>query len=659
MGPLSVKVVRAARNLRSRLIKGGRLIRHIWCSPSQCRSLARVLHSHGYGSFREELSHQSPSFRPRVVSQPEWFALTRPSPRALAKMRTLRWPKGAPVITILMPVYNVREDWLRQAIESVLAQTYPHWELVCVNDASPAPHIRPVLDELARRDARVVVIHADQNRGVSAATNAGLEVASGDYVSFMDHDDTIEPHALHHFALAILRDRPDMIYSDEVITREDLTEIIHIAARSSFSYDYYLGHPYFVHLIAARIELVRKIGGLDETMNISQDVDLNLRLIEQCQTISHIPEVLYRWREHSGSLGHQKMEHCRTMTRRALQRHFARTGQNVVFDDESHFNFRDVRYGRQGCVKVAIFVAPSRDRALTRRCLESLKRTVDRSIADIIVVDHPAYAPDCPLEMDASVGEHRVVACRGVWNVAQITNNAVAAVRGSYTHYLFFDPEITAETPGWLEHMLGYGQRSDVGVVGCLLVDGQEAVVHAGLVIGKEGSVGDWHAGSPLRVEASRRNPGRDGTLLASRDVTAVSAACLLTRADVFESVSGFDEEFVTALHDVDYCLRVRSRGYKTILDSYAVLCVAGSQSGSMPGERPPPRGNTNLAGTLPSPHDPGRSVLESIIREVQQLRGMEPAGCIRYETWCPDRSRRSSHAGKSRAARASASSSP
>ena len=203
---------------------------------------------------------------------------------------------------------------------------------------------------------------------------------------------------------------------------------------------------------------------------------------------------------------------------------------------------------------------------------------------DIVVIDRPAYAPDCPLDMVATGGEHRVVDCRGAWNIANITNQAVAAVRGSYTHYLFLDPEIRAKTPGWLEHMLGYGQRSDVGVVGALLVDGQEAVVHAGLVIGREGSVGDWHEGSPLRIEASRRNPGRDGTLLASRDVTAVSAACLLTRADLFESVSGFDEEFVTALHDIDYCLQARSLGYKTILDAYAVLGAAGSQSGGMPG---------------------------------------------------------------------------
>ena len=248
---------------------------------------------------------------------------------------------------MIMPVYNVREDWLRQAVESVLAQTYPNWELICVNDASYAPHVKRALDELACRDSRMVVIHSERNHGVAAATNRGLSVARGDYVFFMDHDDFLEPHALQRFAEAILQDRPDMIYSDEAITGENLDTILRVENRPAFSYDHYLGHPYFVHLIAARTELVRKVGGLNEEMSISQDVDLNLRLIEVCQTICHVPEVLYRWRTHPASLGHQKMDLCRAMTRSALERHFARTGQVVQFDDEAHFNFLALSFQHQ------------------------------------------------------------------------------------------------------------------------------------------------------------------------------------------------------------------------------------------------------------------------------------------------------------------------
>ena len=147
-----------------------------------------------------------------------------------------------------------------------------------------------------------------------------------------------------------------MIYSDEAITGENLDTILRVDARPAFSYDHYLGHPYFVHLIAARTELVRKVGGLNEEMSISQDVDLNLRLIEVCQTICHVPEVLYRWRTHPASLGHQKMHQCRASTRQALERHFARTRQAVLFEDESHFNYRNVRFQHNWRARVVILV---------------------------------------------------------------------------------------------------------------------------------------------------------------------------------------------------------------------------------------------------------------------------------------------------------------
>ena len=188
----------------------------------------------------------------------------------------------------------------------------------------------------------------------------------------MDHDDFLEAHALQRFAEVILNDRPDMLYSDEAISTEDIDDILQITARSAFSYDYYLSHPYFVHMICVRADLLRQIGGLNENMSISQDVDVVLRLIEVCRTISHIPEVLYRWREHSSSLGHQKIDKCRDMTLGALERHFDRTGQAVHFDDKTHFNFRDLRFQHAAHAKVAILI-PTKNRSdLLRTCIASL-----------------------------------------------------------------------------------------------------------------------------------------------------------------------------------------------------------------------------------------------------------------------------------------------
>ena len=168
---------------------------------------------------------------------------------------------------------------------------------------------------------------------------------------------------------------------------------VHISARPAFSYDYYLSHPYFVHLIAARTDIVRRVGGLNEAMTISQDVDLVLRLIEVCGVVTHVPDVLYRWRTHAGSLGHQQQDKVYSMTRGALERHFKRMGLKVHFDDRSHFNFRNLRFQHAAQARVAILI-PTKNRCdLLHACIKSLERTVDPSLADIIVIDHDSDHP--------------------------------------------------------------------------------------------------------------------------------------------------------------------------------------------------------------------------------------------------------------------------
>ena len=577
LGPASAFALRSARRLASGTRSLRILARQLWRDSSGCSRLAAALRAGGYHGFLEELSAQVPTLQLEPYLASVRFKRCRPSQRQLEKLRSEPWPASSPRVTIVMPVYNIRETWLRQAVESILAQTYPHWELICVNDASPAPHIRIVLDELASRDGRVRVLHCTKNRGVSVATNLGIKESRGDYVCFMDHDDYLEPHALHRFAQAILEVGPDMLYSDEAITKEDIDKILRIDSRPAFSYDHYLGHPYFVHLIAVRTELVRKVGGLNESMSISQDVDLNLRLIEVCQTICHIPEALYRWRTHPASLGHQKMDQCRAMTRGALERHFARTDQNALFEEETHFNFRDVRFQHDSRARVAIVIATATRADLLNSCLGSLERTVDPALAEIVVMDRSLN--DDRRERNQGVNQkHHIVSSSGTSNGSAIMNTAVAALRGSYTHYLFLSSEIEATAPGWLEHMLGYGQRNDVGVVGALLLGSDQAVRHSGLIVSMDGQVGYALEGFPFRHWIAGRNPGPNGSLLASRDVSAVTAACMLVRADLFHRLNGFDDELPDLYCDADFCLRASALGFKVVQDAYAILYQRGSK---------------------------------------------------------------------------------
>jgi len=572
IGNVARSGVREARRMRRRWQVSMALLKSLSRDRESAGLLAMSLRRGGLRGFRKSLQILVPAISAAPQCLQESFERTRPSGVLLARMRRRRWPASAPKFTVITPVYNVREDWLREAVGSVTAQTYPRWEMICVNDHSTAPHIRPVLDELSARDSRVRVIHCETNCGVAVATNRGIAEATGDYVALMDHDDFLEPHALHRFAEAILHNQPDMIYSDEAITGETLDNIRRVDARPAFSYDQYLGHPYFVHLIATRTELVRKVGGLNEEMSISQDVDLNLRLIEVCQTICHVPEVLYRWRTHPTSLGHQKNDDCRTMTRGALERHFARTGQLVRFDDEAYFNFRDLSFQHQPRARVAILIPSTNGSELLRACIRSLEQTIDRSLAEIIVIDHQPRIADSLGDLADVRKRHRVITHRGSSNFSAVINTAVDSVRGPYTHYLLLGDEIEAIDPGWLEHMLGYGQRPDVGVVGALLIDATDRVRHAGLVIGLNGLADTAYKDVPYRGYLSGQYLGQEGSLLASRDVSAVSAACMLTRSDLFHRLSGFDERLGSVLNDVDYCLRTSALGYKIIQDAYAIL---------------------------------------------------------------------------------------
>ena len=581
LGPAGRRALRLARRLKPAFPKIRALGGDLRKNPEHALLYARAARRGGAAAVRDVMHAVLPSLRPYEPPLAAWFEQSRPGEVLLSKFRARRWPKRAPKFTVLTAVYNVKEDWLREAVESVIAQTYPHWELVLVNDGSPAPHIRPTLDELAARDPRIRVIHCPVNQGVSLATNLGMRAATGDYVAFMDHDDYLEPQALHRFAEAVLRGRPDLLYSDEAITGPDLGELIAIPARSSFSYDYYLNHPYFVHLIAVRTELLRRVGGLDESMTISQDVDLMLRLIEVCETIAHVPEVLYRWRTHPGSLGHQQMDRVQTLSREALERHLARIGVEAEVDDSKYFNFRDIRFRLKATARVAILVRAGGQVDPLRACLESLERTVPADLADVVVLAPSPVAPAMARYLGSLDTRPRVVAISDASTRSAFLNRGVEAVAdGGYSHYLLLEDRAEAIAPGWLEHMLGFGQRLDVAIVGGTLISLQERIRHAGMFVGPDGSAIRSHENQVFMLTASLRYAGHNGILLASRDVTAVSASCLLIAADFFLALDGMEESLGAGSDDLDFCLRARGRGRKVIQDAQAVLYLHDEKAG-------------------------------------------------------------------------------
>ncbi len=476
-----------------------------------------------------------------------------------------------PLISVLVPTYNTQGSMLREMLDSVCAQIYPHWQLCIADDGSSEQHVRTILEEYAARDVRIRLNFAAENGGVSRATNRALAMASGDFVVLLDHDDLLEEQALFRVAEAVQEDDPDMLYSDEMLVGEDGNAVQHFIFRPMFSPEYLRSHPYIVHLIGFRASLLRELGGLDETLRISQDYDLILRASERAETIVHIPEMLYRWRIHGASAGHEMKDRVMETSSAILRRHLQRCGEAGEVAAGPSFNYFDVRYPLAAGQKVAILIPTKNHAGLVRACIESIERTAGDITYEIVLIDHESDDPDSLAYFDSLRTRVTVLRYSGPFNFAAINNWAVAQLDGSHTHYLFCNNDIVAIEPGWLQRMLELGQKADVGIVGAKLYypDGK-TIQHAGVVVaccGVAENLGRFRV-----THAEPPDLGYIGSLVCNREVSAVTAACMLVRAEVFAAAGGFDESIAVGYGDVDLCLRVGKLGYRTLFCAHAAL---------------------------------------------------------------------------------------
>ena len=478
-----------------------------------------------------------------------------------------------PVVSVLMPTFNTPDHILRQAIESVRAQIYPAWELCVADDASTRPRVRSILEEYAAADGRIKLAFLARNGGISAATNRALELASGQYVVLLDHDDILERQALFRVAESIVADGPDMIYSDEVLISEDGNEVVSHVFRPAFSPERLRSCPYIVHLAAFRTDFLRGLGGLDESLSISQDYDLMLRASERARSIVHIPEVLYLWRQRESSAGHKSKEDVMETSRNVLSRHLQRSGEAGTVQDGSSFNYFEVRYPIEPGQRVAIIIPTKNHGGLVRQCVESIERTVSEVPYDIVVIDHASTDPES-LAYFAQLGEvHRLLKYDGPFNFSTINNWAVAQLGGEYTHYLFCNNDIEATETGWLERMMELCQKLDVGMVGArLYYPDHSTYQHAGVCVGMYGIAEHYGKFMDDRLPSGVFHPGYHGTLIANHELSAVTAACALMRRDAFERIGGFDDALAVGFGDVDLCLRTVEAGYRILFCPHASL---------------------------------------------------------------------------------------
>jgi GT2 family glycosyltransferase/glycosyltransferase involved in cell wall biosynthesis len=497
-----------------------------------------------------------------------WLALHVPDAGQLERWReTVSRLRYRPLVSLITPVYNVAEPWLIKAIESVRAQVYGTWELCLANDASSAPHIRPILDAYGRADARIRVVHLPERQGIVGASNAALELATGEFVGFLDHDDELAPHALYAVVADLNRDpATDLVYSDEDKI-DEAGRRFEPAFKPDWSPDLFRSFNYLGHLCIVRRELVRKVGGFRPGFDGSQDYDLWLRVSERTDRIAHVPDVLYSWRTLPGSAAGSitAKPYAYQAAAAALQESLDRRGIAGHVEQPAAGRYH-VRYRLRATPLISV-VVPMRDRAaLTRRCLTSLERRTTYRPHEVVIIDNGSVEPASRRLLDDARRRHQVVRHEAPFNFSALVNRGARHATGDYLVFLNNDTEVV--TPDWLQAMLEHAQRTEVGAVGAQLLYPDGRLQHAGVFI----------RGTPTAVAGHRfkllgpRDLGYLGIPRSIGNVSAVTAACLMVRRAVFEAVGGFDEAFRVAFGDVDFCLRLRERGFLVVYTPLATL---------------------------------------------------------------------------------------
>ncbi|MGB3681471.1 MAG: sulfotransferase [Rubrobacteraceae bacterium] len=493
-----------------------------------------------------------------------------------------------PLISVVVPVYDPEQAWLERALDSVLGQVYPDWELCLCDDASTGGNVRETLSRYERLDGRIKVEYADRNAGISGASNAALSMAAGEFVALLDHDDELAPDALFQVA-RLLQEHPeaDLIYSDEDKI-DQAGDRYNPYFKPDWSPDLLMSCNYVSHLGVYRRELLGEIGGFREGFEGAQDYDLVLRFTEQTGRIFHIPKVLYHWRAAGGSTAASAAGKTYTHERgrRALSEALERRAIKGSVEDGFAPNRYRVKPEIEGNPKVSIII-PTRDNlSLLKNCVKSIERHTTYHNYEILIVDNDSSDPET-VEYLASV-PHRVIRFRKAFSHSGINNFAATHAGGEYILLLNDDTEVISGE--WLEAMLQCAQRSDVGAVGAKLLYPEGRIQHAGVLTGAGGM---WNPGvaSHSHQHFPMSFPGYMGEAKMIRNYSAVTAACVMLPRAVFEEVGGFDEENMPiAFNDVDLCMRIRDGGYLIIYTPYAELYHYESASRGYEGNLPTAR---------------------------------------------------------------------
>ena len=497
-----------------------------------------------------------------------WIARNEPNPAQLTAQSNHKF-KRKPKISFIVPTFNTPLEFLEPMINSVRSQTYSNWEL-CIADGSSNKESRTDLQRLVSLDARIKAIYLETNLGIAGNTNAAIALASGDYVAFLDHDDTVAPNACFEIATELdAKPETDLLYSDEDKITQGGETRLKPHFKPDWSPDSLRSNNYITHLLIIKRTLLDKVGHLRDGFDGSQDFDLILRATEQAQKITHIPKILYHWREHANSTSSntKSKSYASYSTKKAVAAHLDRLKVAGRVVDGQFFGSCRVIYNLPQKLPLVSIIIPTKDHSeILRRCIRSIINNSTYLHYEIVLVDTGSTEMATERLYSEFLKQPSITLLKWAqpFNFSAVNNFAVKHARGEQLLFLNNDTEVI--NSDWIESMLEFASRSDVGAVGAKLLYPDATLQHAGVILGIGGVAGHSHKYFPTN------SFGYFGRLVIPQNLSAVTAACVMIPRSIFEVVGGFDEGYALAFNDVDLCLKIRSKGKLIVWTPHAEL---------------------------------------------------------------------------------------
>ncbi len=496
-----------------------------------------------------------------------------PAPEEAKRQKETKFDRMV-TISILVPLYNTPLNFLNEMIESVLAQTYQNWEL-CLADGSDHDHdeVEKRCREYMEKDKRIVYRRLEKNEGISGNTNRCYEMATGDYIGLFDHDDVLHPSVLYEYVKVINEQDADYIYCDETTFKGDsIDNMITLHFKPDFAPDNLRANNYICHFSVFSRALLEGTELFRSGFDGSQDHDMILRLTANAKKVVHVPKLMYYWRSHKASVASDisAKPYAIAAAKGAVAAHLQSCGfKNFEIKSTRAFDtIFEIKYEIEREDKISILI-PNKDHVDDlRRCIDSIKERSTYENYEIIVIENNSTEKGTFDYYKTLEGQDKItiVTYEGEFNYARINNFGAGVATGKYLLLLNNDTQVISMN--WLEAMLMYAQRPDVGAVGAKLYYGDRTIQHAGVVVGlgAHGTAGHTH------YKINYDNLGYMGKLCYAQNVSAVTGACLMVKKSIYDAVGGLDEEFKVALNDVDFCLRIMEKGYLNVFTPFAEL---------------------------------------------------------------------------------------